>query len=176
MKKVPIFQVGGPTPAPPTPPVIKVVLLHTGAVVQDLCPMYPNISDMKFNATEVEFDPLELFVVDTPSRVYQGVISLLSISIGSIFYIGIIYYEQFGGDPMKRSIHNRMISAIAFSLFMYSNIFNLTITWRIQFGPLNEDVAMFVLVLNHFFFMLMMFNLTELMVFKVILCCFDIDF
>ena len=130
---------------------------------------------MIFNATKVEFQPLELFVVDTTSRIYQIVISLLSISIGSIFYIGIIYYEQFGGDPMKRSIHNRLISAIASSVLMYSNIFNFAITWRVQFGPLNEYVAMFVLVLNHFFFMLLLFNLTELMVFKVILNCFDVN-
>ena len=130
---------------------------------------------MIFNATEGEFQPLELFVVDTTSRIYQIVISLLSISIGSIFYIGIIYYEQFGGDPMKRSIHNRLISAIASSVLMYSNIFNFAITWRVQFGPLNEYVAMFVLVLNHFFFMLLLFNLTELMVFKVILYCFDVN-
>ena len=33
-KKVPILQVGGP----PTPPVIRVVLLHTKAVDKDLCP------------------------------------------------------------------------------------------------------------------------------------------
>ena len=134
-----------------------------------------NISNMKFNVTAVEFEPLEFFVIDTPARIYQGVIGLLSISIGSIFYLGIIYYEQFGGDPMKRSIHNRMISAIAFSLFMYSNIFNITITWRVQLGPLNECVAMFILVLNHFFFMLMLFNLTELLIFKVILCYFEIN-
>ena len=37
-KKVLILQVGGPAPAPPTPLVIRVVLLHTEPVVQDLCP------------------------------------------------------------------------------------------------------------------------------------------
>ena len=37
-KKFPNLQVGGPAPAPPTPPVIRVVLLHTEAAVQDLCP------------------------------------------------------------------------------------------------------------------------------------------
>ena len=37
-KNVPILQVGGPAPAPLTPPVIRVVLLHTEPAVQDLCP------------------------------------------------------------------------------------------------------------------------------------------
>ena len=36
MKKVPILQVGWPAPAPPTPPVIRVVLFHTEAAVKDL--------------------------------------------------------------------------------------------------------------------------------------------
>ena len=38
LKKVPILQDLHPAPAPPTPPVIKVVLLHTEAADQDLCP------------------------------------------------------------------------------------------------------------------------------------------
>ena len=37
-KNVPILQVGGPAPAPPTSPVIR-VLLHTEPAVQDLCPV-----------------------------------------------------------------------------------------------------------------------------------------
>ena len=38
LKKVPVLQVGVPAPAPPTPPVIRLVLLHTVAVDKDLCP------------------------------------------------------------------------------------------------------------------------------------------
>ena len=38
MKKRPILQVGGPAPALLIPPVIRVVLLYTESVVQDLCP------------------------------------------------------------------------------------------------------------------------------------------
>ena len=97
-----------------------------------------NISNMKLNVTAVEFEPLELFVVDTPLRIYQVILCLFSLSLGSIFFPGIIYYEQYGGDPMKRSIHNRMISAIAFSLFLLSIILNLIMTWTFNFGPLNE--------------------------------------
>ena len=134
-----------------------------------------NISNMKLNVTVLEFEPLKLFVVDTPLRIYQVILCLFSLSLGSIFFPGIIYYEQYGGDPMKRSIHNRMISAIAFSSFMFSILFNLTFTWRLQIGPLNEYVAMLVLVLLNYFLMLISFNLTESLFFKVILCCFDIN-
>ena len=31
-------SMGGPTPAPHTPPVIRTVLLHTEPAAQDLCP------------------------------------------------------------------------------------------------------------------------------------------
>ena len=37
-KNFPILQVSEPTPALPTPPVISVVLFHTEAAIQDLCP------------------------------------------------------------------------------------------------------------------------------------------
>ena len=47
MKKRPILQVGGPAPAPPTPPVIRVVFLHTEPAVQDLCP------DTERNCSEI---------------------------------------------------------------------------------------------------------------------------
>ena len=124
---------------------------------------------MEFSVSEVNLEPLKLFVVDTPSRIYQGILSLFSLVIGSIFYIGIIYYERYGGDPMKRSNQNRMISAIAFSVVMISNFTNVAMIWRFQFGPLNEHMAMFVMVFIHFFVMFMLFNLTELMLFKVLM-------
>ena len=37
-KNVPFLEVGGSAPAPPTPPVIRIVLLHTEAADKDLCP------------------------------------------------------------------------------------------------------------------------------------------
>ena len=43
-KKVPILQVGGPAPARPTLPVIRVVLLHTEAMDKDLCPHTVNLT------------------------------------------------------------------------------------------------------------------------------------
>ena len=38
LKKSPILQVGGPAPAPPTPSVFRVVLLHTEGAGKDTCP------------------------------------------------------------------------------------------------------------------------------------------
>ena len=37
-KNLPVLQVGRPAPAPPTPPVFWVVLLHTDGAGKDTCP------------------------------------------------------------------------------------------------------------------------------------------
>ena len=37
-KNVPVLQVGGHDPTPPTPPVFRVVLLHTEGAGKDTCP------------------------------------------------------------------------------------------------------------------------------------------
>ena len=127
-----------------------------------------NISDMEFNgASEMEFKPFPNFFADTPSRIYQGIVTILTMLFGSILYLGIIYYERFGGDPLKRSIQNRMISATAFSALMMSYIANAGFTWRFQIGPLNEDVTMLGLSINRYFLKFLMINLSEIMIYKV---------
>ena len=131
--------------------------------------MFNMSSDMELTVFDVDFEPLKLFVVDTTSRIYQGILSMFSLVIGSIFYIGIIYYERYGGDPMKRSHQNRITSAIAFSVVILSNFTNVAMIWRFQFGPLNENMAMFVMVFIHFFVMFMLINLMELLLFKVLI-------
>ena len=126
-----------------------------------------NISDMEFNgASEMEFKPFPNFFADTPSRIYQCIVTILTM-LFSILYLGIIHYERYGGDPLKRSIQNRMISAAAFSAFMMSYIANAGFTWRFQMGPLNEDVTMLGLSINRFFVKFLMINLSEIMIYKV---------
>ena len=54
-EKVPNLQVGGPTPAPPTPPVIRVVLLHTEPAVQELCPDTVVVHHSRIYCSSIEF-------------------------------------------------------------------------------------------------------------------------
>ena len=42
-KNIPIFQEGGSNPAPPTPPVIRVVLLHKHLTGQSCNPLFPQV-------------------------------------------------------------------------------------------------------------------------------------
>ena len=61
----------------------------------------------------------------------------LCLLIGSIFYWGIIYYERFGGDPMKRSLRNKLIAAMATSLLilLHTNVLGTVLTYRQSFIP-----------------------------------------
>ena len=116
---------------------------------------------------EMEFQPFENFTADTTLRVYQSTTMIITTLFGSIFYVGIIYYERYGGDPLKRSIQNRMISATAFSALMNCYITNVGYTWRFHIGPLNEYVAILGISINRYFIMLGLINLSEIMIYKV---------
>ena len=69
---------------------------------------------------------------------------------GSILYWGIIYYERYGGDPKKRSLHNKLIVMIAFSLIIHGYTVSVGMAWRIQIGQLNEEIAMTIHFIRDF--------------------------
>ena len=114
-------------------------------------------------------EPFQDLIVDAPLRIYQGIVTIFTLLFGNIFYLGIVHYEHYGGDPLKRSIQNQLISAIAIAALILCYISNVTLTWRIQVGPLNEDVAMFAISSFRFFVMVILINLSELMIYKVYL-------
>ena len=85
--------------------------------------------------------------------------------IGNGLCLVVINYEQFGGDPMKRGIENKLISSVCVAqiLGMFSSA-TLSLI-RALYGPVNIIIATsvwFILAsLNHFAsltLMLMFFN------------------
>ena len=130
--------------------------------------MTMNFSFVESNVGSViEFEPFQDLTTDAPLRIYQGIVAIFTLFFGSIFYLGIVHYERYGGDPLKRSIQNQLISATAISALMMCYILNVTSTWRIQVGPLNKDVAMFAISSFRYFLTLLLINLSELMIYKV---------
>ena len=115
----------------------------------------------------IGFEPFQDLIVDAPLRIYQGIVAIFTLLFGSIFYLGIVHYERYGEDPLKRSIQNRLISATAITALMMCYIVNVAWTWRVQVGPLNEDVAMFLISSFRYFLMILLINLSELMIYKV---------
>ena len=115
----------------------------------------------------IGFEPFQDLIVDAPLRIYQGIVAIFTLLFGSIFYLGIVHYERYGGDPLKRSIQNRMISTTAITALMMCYIVNVAWTWRVQVGPLNEDVALFAISSFRYFVTVLLINLSELMIYKV---------
>ena len=130
--------------------------------------MTMNFSFVESNeGSVIGFEPFQDLIVDVPLRIYQGIVAIFTLLFGSIFYLGIVHYERYGGDPLKRSIQNRLISATAITALMLCYIVNVALTWRVQVGPLNEDVAMFAISSFRYFVTILLINLSELMIYKV---------
>ena len=70
------------------------------------------------NVSGIEFELLQGLVIDETWRVFDAIIFLFSLIIGSVFYWGTIHYEKYGGDPMKRSLQNKLVSTVSFSLIL----------------------------------------------------------
>ena len=120
------------------------------------------------NSSIVEFVALEGLEINTAVRTAHGIIFPIGLIISSIFYWGTIYYERYGGDPMKRTIQNRFISAIAFSTIMNEYTATVAFAWRIQIGPLNDNVAMVAVFINTLYSTFVLINLSETIIYKVI--------
>ena len=69
-------------------------------------------------------------------KVLHGIGFVVCLIAGCIFYGGIVAYERFGGDPAKRSLHNKLIASV-FSLPIIFQPFVFGFAWRIIIGPLN---------------------------------------
>jgi len=68
--------------------------------------------------------------------------NFIGLPFGICLFLGIIHFERYGGDPMKRSIYNMMISLLCFEtiLFVFPLITALTI--RVFFGTFPTIIAL----------------------------------
>ena len=121
------------------------------------------------NSSIVEFVAFEGLEINTTVRIAHGMIFPIGLIISSIFYWGTIYYERYGSDPMKRTIQNKLVSAIAFSIIMHCYTDNVGMAWRIQIGPINDNVAIILVFITASFDVFLMLNLSEIIIFKVII-------
>ena len=121
------------------------------------------------NSSLIEFEAFQGLIINDSVRIAHGIIFPVGQIISSIFYWGSIYYERYGSDPMKRTIQNKLVSAMAFSIIMLCYTNNVGMAWRIQIGPLNDKVAMIVLCNGLFFNIFVMLNMNEIIIFKVII-------
>ena len=135
------------------------------------------------NVSLIEFESLEGLVIDKTWRIFDAIIFLLGLFIGSVFYWGMIYYEKYGGDPMKRSLQNKLVTIIMISIILDCYIFRTAVEWRIQIGTLNDEMAMVVIIVYNVSRMLFGMGICEILIYKVLainkwsyICSLDEDF
>ena len=74
----------------------------------------------------------------TTVKIFAIVISLIRFTFTNIFYILVLLFEKYGGDPMKRSLKNQLVSQFGYGMMISNTICNPLLTWRIMFGPMPE--------------------------------------
>ena len=74
----------------------------------------------------------------TTVKIFAIVISLIRFTFTNIFYILVLLFEKYGGDPMKRSLKNQLFSQFGYGMMISNTICNPLLTWRIMFGPMSE--------------------------------------
>ena len=74
----------------------------------------------------------------TTIKIFAIVISLIRFTFTNIFYILVLLFEKYGGDPLKRSLKNQLVSQFGYGIMIANTICNPLLTWRIMFGPMPE--------------------------------------
>ena len=74
----------------------------------------------------------------TTVKIFAIVISLIRFTFTNTFYILVLLFEKYGGDPMKRSLKNQLFSQFGYGMMISNTICNPLLTWRIMFGPMPE--------------------------------------
>ena len=87
------------------------------------------------NQSNIEF---EVFGRDSDGaiKIVHGIGATVCLILGSAFYGGTIIYEKYGGDPMKRSLRNKLITSSAFAVLLIE-LFVIGFAWRVIVSPLN---------------------------------------
>ena len=91
---------------------------------------------------------------------------LMQVGIG--LFIVIIYFESFGGDPMKRSLLNMLVSALCFSTLTTSFFSSTSLFLRAVFGGLGVHFSHIVVLATIFWLQMMGFNILGIFTFKSI--------
>ena len=105
----------------------------------------PNMSEnfaKMFNASanQAEDDFKQMFDNTLTNILYFLWLILLMI-ISTPFEILLIYYEKFGGDPMKRSLRNQLFAQTGYIGVLWCIIPTAIWTYRMFIGPINPHVV-----------------------------------
>ena len=87
-----------------------------------------------------EFDSV---LESVPIKIFYGISFCLSEFIALSCYFGFIYFEYNCGDPLKRSLKNKLFTQICKSFIFQYLTHNPGFACRVLIGPFNENLTMF---------------------------------
>ena len=90
-------------------------------------------------------------------------------TLSNAFFAGLILYEKYGEDIMKRSINNQLWSQVAMAMILYNCVCGAIFSLRFIFGPLNFAVAAFASCIANIWMSWELLVLAEISVIKALL-------
>ncbi len=69
---------------------------------------------------------------------------------GNGFNFLVMKYEKFGGDPLKRTVNNRLMVQVGLAMTTHNLIYMPIYAYRIYFGPVYSSLAAFISMLGNF--------------------------
>ena len=112
--------------------------------------LLPKVKTFKMNVTfSNNFE--HILILDNHLKVVYGILFITFQLLSITCYSGFIYFEHYGGDPMKRSIKNKLISQGLLVLMAQIVVNNSGFAWRIIIGPLSQNISLFVLFIRNVF-------------------------
>ena len=63
-------------------------------------------------------------------KIVSGILCFALITFTNAFNILVSIFERYGGDPLKRSLKNQLISQLGYSMIMNNTICTPILTWR----------------------------------------------
>lgn len=106
---------------------------------------FENESDFcNFEVNSKVLDAFESYKTDLVKSMI-GFNLMARLTLGNFFYLALIHYEKYGGDPMKRTAINQIISLICMTLVINSLVSQPIVTWSFIVGPVSGPLANFAL-------------------------------
>ena len=107
----------------------------------------------------------------TEFKLCFGLVSLILSFLIISLYWGIIYYEKFGHDPLKRDLSNMLFSSFCMSMSIIMPFLLVLTTIRVIFGPILISISVFCYSLILSFTFYWHFVHYEIIIYKFMTLC-----
>ena len=107
----------------------------------------------------------------TEFKIFVGIVGPMLSFLILFLYWGIIYYEKYGHDPLKRDLSNMLFSSFCISISIMFSFLIVIVTIRIIFGPFLTSISVFCHFITLNFSFYWPFVNYEIIIYKFISLC-----